>query len=163
MAKAIISRPLDGITINTEREYLRDEHGKIRIFDCVEDAMSFQAETDPYGTSPYKTITASCGPCCKCGGPLFISHMPGRTFKCFGCGGDFTMDEQKDAGLDARLLTPGQLAGMAACHRDKWRNRYAQELCKRAGLLEEYTQATGPEAADVVRRAAGSLGITDLA
>lgn len=38
MSKVVVCRPVDGITINSEMEFLLDDEDCVRIFDNVEDA-----------------------------------------------------------------------------------------------------------------------------
>lgn len=41
MSKAVVARPIDGITINTKLEFLLDDNGEVRMFDNQEQAQSF--------------------------------------------------------------------------------------------------------------------------
>ena len=41
MSKVVVARPIDGITINTELEFLLDDDGEVRIFDNQEQARKF--------------------------------------------------------------------------------------------------------------------------
>lgn len=95
MSKAVIARPVDGITINTELEFLLDDGGEVRMFDSPEQARSFLTAA---GVEPeelqHMTIMESCGTCCRCGNPLFKSLSPGYTFQCFTCDEDFYQFEQ---------------------------------------------------------------------
>ena len=95
MSKAVVARPVNGITINTELEFLLDDDGKIRMFDSPEQARSFLTAA---GVEPeelrHMTIMESCGICRKCGSPLFKSLLPGYTFQCFTCDEDFYQFEQ---------------------------------------------------------------------
>lgn len=95
MSKAVVARPVDGITINTELEFLLNDDGEVRIFDNQEQARSFLSAA---GVEPeelrHMTIMESCGTCCRCGSPLFKSLSPGYTFQCFTCDEDFYQLEQ---------------------------------------------------------------------
>ena len=95
MSKAVVARPVNGITLNGELEYLLDDSGAVLIFDSPEQAMSFLTAA---GVEPedlrQMTIMESCGTCCKCGSPLFRSLMPDYAFQCFTCDEDFYQFEQ---------------------------------------------------------------------
>ena len=95
MSKAVVARPIDGITINTNLEFLLDDDGEVRMFDSPEQAKSFLTAA---GVEPeelrHMTIMESCGICRKCGSPLFKSLLPGYTFQCFTCDEDFYQFEQ---------------------------------------------------------------------
>ena len=41
MCKAVVARPVNGITLNSEREFLLDDRGEIKEFDSVEQAQAF--------------------------------------------------------------------------------------------------------------------------
>ena len=89
MSKAVVARPVDGITINTELEFLLDDDGKIRMFDSPEQAKSFlfAAGVEPEELR-HMTIMESCG------SPLFESLLPGYDYQCFTCDEDFYQFEQ---------------------------------------------------------------------
>ena len=93
--KYVVTRPVDGITINPELEVLLDDNGDVRMFDSEEQALSSLTAA---GVGPeelrHMTIMESCGTCCKCGRPLFRSLSPGYTFQCFTCDEDFYQFEQ---------------------------------------------------------------------
>lgn len=93
--KYVVTRPVDGITINPELEVLLDDNGDVRMFDSEEQALSSLTAA---GVGPeelrHMTIMESCGTCCKCGSPLFRSLSPGYTFQCFTCDEDFYQFEQ---------------------------------------------------------------------
>lgn len=95
MSKAIVARPVDGITINTELEFLLDNDGEVRIFDNQEQARLFLTAA---GIEPeelhHMTIMESCGICCQCGSPLFKSLIDGYDYQCFTCDEDFYKFEQ---------------------------------------------------------------------
>lgn len=59
---------------------------------------------------------------------------------------------------DLSTMSPYSLAGATTYCQDI-DNPYAEELTKRAGLLEKYLRTSGVERADVVRRAAKSFNI----
>lgn len=67
MSKAVVARPIDGITINTALEFLLDDDGEVRMFDSPEQAKSFLTAA---GVEPeelhHMTIMESCGICRKC-------------------------------------------------------------------------------------------------
>lgn len=95
MSKAIVARPVDGITINTELEFLLDNDGEVRIFDNQEQA---RLSLTVAGIEPeelrHMTIMESCGICCQCGSPLFKSLIDGYDYQCFTCDEDFYKFEQ---------------------------------------------------------------------
>ncbi len=45
MCKVIVGRPVDGITINDALEFLLDDCGAVRLFNCPEEARSFLIAT----------------------------------------------------------------------------------------------------------------------
>ena len=95
MSNVVVARPIDGITINRELEFLLDDSGHVRVFDSQEQARSFLADA---GVGPeelrHMTFIESCGTCCRCGSPLFKSLLPGYMFQCFTCDEDFCRFEQ---------------------------------------------------------------------
>jgi len=95
MSKAVVARPINGITLNGELEFLLDDDGEVRMFDSPEQAKSFLASA---GVKPeelrHMTIMESCGICRKCGSPLFKSLLPGYDYQCFTCNEDFYQFEQ---------------------------------------------------------------------
>ena len=96
MRKAVVARPINGITINTKLEFLLGDDGKVRMFDSPEQAKSFLTAA---GVKPeelrHMTIMESCGICRRCGSPLFKSLSPGYAFQCFTCDEDFYHFEQE--------------------------------------------------------------------
>ena len=57
-------------------------------------------------------------------------------------------------------MTPHELAGACTYERASIKNMFAEELCRRAGLLHRYQQArTDIEVRSVLDRAAKSFGI----
>lgn len=95
MRKAIVTRPVNGITLNGYLEFLLDNSGEVRVFDSSEEARSFLIATGIDAEElRHMTITESCGTCCRCGSPLFQSLLPGYTFQCFTCDEDFYQFEQ---------------------------------------------------------------------
>ena len=95
MSKAVVARPVDGITINTELEFLLDGDGQVRTFDSPERArLSLSAAGVEPEELHHMTIMESCGTCRKCGSPLFKSLLPGYDYQCFTCDEDFYKFEQ---------------------------------------------------------------------
>lgn len=90
MNKSVIARPVNGITINSELEFLLDDSGAVQVFDSSDQARSFLIAA---GVEPeelrHMTIMESCGTCCRCGSPLFKSLLPGYAYQCFTCDEDF--------------------------------------------------------------------------
>lgn len=93
--QTVIARPVGGITLNGELEFLLDDNGVIRAFDSPEQARTFLIAA---GVGPeelrHMTILESCGTCRRCGSPLFKSLLPGYTYQCFTCDEDFYKFEQ---------------------------------------------------------------------
>ncbi len=95
MSKAIVGRPVDGITLNGELEFLLDDSGEIRVFDSPEQAKSFLiANGVDTEELRHMTIMESCGICRRCGSPLFKSLLDGYAYQCFTCDEDFYKYEQ---------------------------------------------------------------------
>lgn len=95
MSKAIIARPVDGITINSELEFLLDDSGTVRVFDSPDQAWSFLIAAGVEAEElRHMTIMESCGICRRCGSPLFKSLIDGYDYQCFTCGEDFCKFEQ---------------------------------------------------------------------
>ena len=93
--KYVVARPINGITINTELEFLLDDNGKVRMFDSEDQARSFlTAAGVDLEELRHMRFMESCGICCKCGSPLFKSLLPEYTFQCFTCDEDFYQFEQ---------------------------------------------------------------------
>ena len=90
MSKAVVARPINGITLNGDLEFLLGDDGKVQIFDSPEQAKSFLTAA---GVEPeelrHMTILESCGTCRKCGSPLFKSLLPDYDCQCFTCDEDF--------------------------------------------------------------------------
>ncbi len=95
MSKAIVGRPVGGITVNGELEFLLDDSGEIRVFDSPEQAKSFLI-ANGVDTEELRhiTIMESCGICRRCGSPLFKSLLDGYAYQCFTCDEDFYKYEQ---------------------------------------------------------------------
>ena len=41
MSRVVVARPVNGITLNDELEFLLDNNGEVRTFDSEEDARTF--------------------------------------------------------------------------------------------------------------------------
>ena len=96
MSKSIVARPAEGITINSETEYLLDDDGDIRVFDSPEQARVFLIAAGVESEElRHMSIMESCGTCNRCGSPLFKSSAPGYDYQCFTCDEDFCEFEQK--------------------------------------------------------------------
>ena len=95
MSKAIVARPVNGITLNGDLEFLLDDNGEARIFDHPEEARSFLIASG-VGSEELRhmTIMESCGICRRCGSPLFKSLIDGYDYQCFTCDEDFYKYEQ---------------------------------------------------------------------
>ncbi len=95
MKKAIVARPVNGITINGDLEFLLDDSGDVRVFNGPEEAKTFLIANGVDSEElRHMTIMESCGTCRKCGSPLFKSLIYGYDFQCFTCDEDFYKFEQ---------------------------------------------------------------------
>ena len=95
MSKAIVARPVNGITLNGDLEFLLDDSGEARVFDSPEEARSFLiAPGVSIDELQHMTIMESCGTCSRCGSPLFKSLLAGYDYQCFTCDEDFYKFEQ---------------------------------------------------------------------
>lgn len=95
MSKAIVARPVDGITITDDLEFLLDDGFEVRVFDSPEKARSFLiANGVELEELRDMTIMESCGTCRRCGSPLFRSLLEGYAYQCFTCDEDFYSFEQ---------------------------------------------------------------------
>lgn len=96
MRKFVVGRPVGGITINEELEFLSDDEGKILYLDGITEAEKYMRE---HGIDAeemrHMKFLASCGTCFRCGAPLFPSLLPGYKYQCFECDEDFYSFEQK--------------------------------------------------------------------
>ncbi len=95
MSKTIVARPVNGITLNGDLEFLLDDNSEVRMFDSEEQAKEFltAAGVEPEALR-HMTIMESCGTCRKCGSPLFKSLIDGYDLQCFTCDEDFYKFEQ---------------------------------------------------------------------
>lgn len=96
MSKVVVGRPIDGITINEELEFILDEEGGVRIFDSPEQAKNVLKQ-DGFSDEDMEHITflESVGTCFRCGSPLFKSSLPDYKYQCFSCDEDFYGFEQE--------------------------------------------------------------------
>ena len=95
MSKAIVARPVNGITLNGDLEFLLDDAGEVKVFDSPEGAKSFLIDNGIDAEElRHMTIMESCGTCCRCGSPLFKSLLSGYDYQCFTCNEDFYKSEQ---------------------------------------------------------------------
>lgn len=95
MSRTVVARPIDGITINAELEFLLDDAGEVKVFDSPEEAKLFLVANGVDSEElRHMTIMESCGICRKCGSPLFKSLLPGYDYQCFTCDEDFYQFEQ---------------------------------------------------------------------
>lgn len=61
MGKVVVARPVDGITLNGELEFLLNDNGEIMIFDNSEQARSFLIANGVDAEElRHMTITESC-------------------------------------------------------------------------------------------------------
>ena len=106
MSKAIVARPVNGITLNSDLEFLLDDAGKVRVFDSPEEAKSFliTSGVDAEGLR-HMTIMESCGTCCRCGS---LAVLRGRSQR----GDAVTADAVSERpGQYAALLPPPPAGG----------------------------------------------------
>ncbi len=95
MSKAIVGRPVGGITVNGELEFLLDDSGEIRVFDSPEQAKSFLIANGVDAEElRHMTIMEGFVICRRCGSPLFKSLLDGYAYQCFTCDEDFYKYEQ---------------------------------------------------------------------
>lgn len=95
MDKVIIDRPVNGIPINSELEFILDNDGAVQYFDSMQQAKAFLFQHGMTGEDmSFFSFLHSCGVCCRCGTPLFPSLMEGYTYQCFKCDEDFYSFEQ---------------------------------------------------------------------
>lgn len=91
----VVGRPVNGITINPELEFLLDSEGMVKYFGGVDAARAFLKEC---GFSEedmvFFSFMESCGTCQRCGAPLFKSLLPEYAYQCFACDEDFYAFEQ---------------------------------------------------------------------
>lgn len=70
MDKVVVGRPVGGIAINSELEFILDTDGSVRYFDGIEQAKDVLRQD---GISEedicFFTFLHSCGVCCRCGAP----------------------------------------------------------------------------------------------
>ena len=90
MSRTVVARPIDGITINAELEFLLDDAGEVKVFDSPEEAKLFLVANGVDSEElRHMTIMESCGICCRCGSPLFKRLLPGYDYQCFNGDEDF--------------------------------------------------------------------------
>ncbi len=96
MSEIVVCRPVGGITINSEMEFVLDNEGGVCVFDNMEYAKKVLWDagyTDE--EMEYMKFLESCGTCVRCKSPLFPSLLPGYKYQCFTCDEDFCQFEQK--------------------------------------------------------------------
>lgn len=95
MDKVVVGRPIGGISINPELEFLLDDTGAVQYFDGIEPAKELlrQEGISEEGMG-FFTFLHSCGTCRRCGAPLFPSLLAEYAYQCFGCDEDFYSFEQ---------------------------------------------------------------------
>ena len=68
MSKVIVARPVNGITLNGDLEFLLDNTGEVKVFDSPEEAKSFLIVSAVDSEElRHMTIMESCGICRRCG------------------------------------------------------------------------------------------------
>lgn len=95
MDKVVIGRPVGGISINSELEFILNTEGSVRYFDSIEQAQDvLRQDGVPEETMQFFTLLHSCGVCRRCGAPLFQSLIEGYNYQCFECDEDYYSFEQ---------------------------------------------------------------------
>lgn len=95
MDKVVVGRPVGGISINSELEFILDSEGSVRYFDSIEQAQDvLRQDGVTEEDMPFFTFLHSCGVCRRCGAPLFPSLIEGYAYQCFDCDEDFYSFEQ---------------------------------------------------------------------
>ena len=95
MSHVVVARPIDGITINDDLEFLLDDSGEVKVFDSPEEARAFLIANEvDLEELRHMTFMESCGTCRRCGSPLFKSLLDGYAYQCFTCDEDFCRFEQ---------------------------------------------------------------------
>lgn len=90
MSSVVVGRPVNGITINSEMEFVLDGEGCVRIFDSMANAQKFLRDADCTDEEiAHMKFLESCGVCMRCKSPLFPSLLPGYKYQCFTCDEDF--------------------------------------------------------------------------
>lgn len=93
--KVVIGRPVGGISINPELEFVLDDEGVVRYFEGIEQAKALLRQDGvSEGDMEFYTFLHSCGICRRCGAPLFPSLIEGYACQCFSCDEDFCSFEQ---------------------------------------------------------------------
>lgn len=91
----LVSRPINGITINGDGEFLMDDDGIPMEFDGEEAAKDFLKEN---GISDeeieYMNFHEVIGRCRRCDSPLIKSFLEGYHSQCLVCDEDFYEIEQ---------------------------------------------------------------------
>ena len=95
MSKVVVTRPVNGITLNGDLEFLLDNTGEVKVFGSPEEAKSFLIASGVDSEElRHMTIMESCGICRRCGNPLFKSLIDSYDCQCFTCDEDFYKYEQ---------------------------------------------------------------------
>lgn len=96
MGKVIVGRPIDGITVNEDMEFLLDDEGNMLYFGGIDQAREY---LEAHGVTDqeieHMAFVKSCGTCRRCGAPLFLSSIPEYKYQCFECDEDFYGFEQE--------------------------------------------------------------------
>lgn len=92
----VVGQPVNGISINHELEFLLNDEGSVKNFECIEAAQAFLKKHgyEDEDMSSFKFME-SCGVCRRCGSPLFKSLLPEYSYHCFNCDEDFYAFEQE--------------------------------------------------------------------
>lgn len=90
MSAVVVCRPVNGITINSEMEFVLDGEDCVRIFDSMANARKVLCDAGYTGEEmEHIKFLESCGFCARCESPLFPSLLPDYKYQCFTCDEDF--------------------------------------------------------------------------
>ena len=77
MSKIVVCRPVGGITINSEMEFVLDNEGGVCVFDNMEYAKKVLWDAGCTNEEmEHMKFLESCGTCVRCKSPLFPSLLP---------------------------------------------------------------------------------------
>lgn len=91
----VVGRPINGISINSDLEFILGHDDTVRYFDDIEQAKEvLRQDGVPEEEMGFYTFLHSLGTCSQCGAPLFPSLIEGYDCQCFSCDEDFCAFEQ---------------------------------------------------------------------
>ena len=96
MSEIVVCRPVGGITVNSEMEFVLDGEGGVRVFDGMGTVRKTLYDAGcPDEEMAHMKFLESCGTCVRCKSPLFTSLLPDYKSQCFTCDEDFYGFEQE--------------------------------------------------------------------